>query len=125
DIQPERIPRLTTQAGVEVVVIAGQFDDGHVQQAGAVQRPDTEPQYFDFHLPAGSAISPKAPDGHRVLLYVYEGELEVVGQPQKIGTSRLARLSESGEVQLRSESGARVLLIAGKPLGEPIVQYGP
>ncbi|MEX6663574.1 pirin family protein [Pseudomonas sp. W2-17] len=125
DIQPERIPRITTQNGVEVVVIAGQFDDGQTSQAGAVQRPDTEPQYFDFHMPAGSHISPRVAEGHRVLLYVYEGEVEMAGQPQKLGTSRLARLSESGEIQLSTQTGARVLLIAGKPLGEPIVQYGP
>lgn len=125
DIQPERIPRITTQNGVDVVVIAGQFDDGQTSQAGAVQRPDTEPQYFDFHLPAGSHISPRVAEGHRVLLYVYEGEVEIAGQPQKLGTSRLARLSESGEIQLSTQTGARVLLIAGKPLGEPIVQYGP
>lgn len=125
DIQPERIPRITTQNGVDVVVIAGQFDDGQTSQAGAVQRPDTEPQYFDFHLPAGSHISPRVAEGHRVLLYVYEGEVEMAGQPQKLGTSRLARLSESGEIQLSTQTGARVLLIAGKPLGEPIVQYGP
>jgi redox-sensitive bicupin YhaK (pirin superfamily) len=125
DIQPERIPRVTTQNGVEVVVIAGQFDDGQTQQAGAVQRPDTEPQYFDFHMPAGTQISPRVPDGHRVLLYVYEGEVEIAGQPQRLGQSRLARLSENGELQLSTATGARVLLIAGKPLGEPIVQYGP
>jgi len=125
DIQPENIPRLTTEAGVEVVVIAGQFDDGSVQQAGAVQRPDTEPQYFDFHMPAGSSISPCLPEGHRALLYVYEGGLEIAGQPQAVGTSRLVRLSNEGELQLSSAAGARVLLIAGKPLGEPIVQYGP
>lgn len=125
DIQPERIPRITTQNGVDVVVIAGQFDDGQTSQAGAVQRPDTEPQYFDFHMPAGSHISPRVAEGHRVLLYVYEGEVEMTGQPQKLGTSRLARLSESGEIQLSTQTGARVLLIAGKPLGEPIVQYGP
>lgn len=125
DIQPERIPRITTQNGVEVVVIAGQFDDGQTSQAGAVQRPDTEPQYFDFHMPAGSHINPRVAEGHRVLLYVYEGEVEMAGQPQKLGTSRLARLSESGEIQLSTQAGARVLLIAGKPLGEPIVQYGP
>lgn len=125
DIQPERIPRITTQNGVDVVVIAGQFDDGQASQAGAVQRPDTEPQYFDFHMPAGSHISPRVAEGHRVLLYVYEGEVEMAGQPQKLGTSRLARLSESGEIQLSTQTGARVLLIAGKPLGEPIVQYGP
>lgn len=125
DIQPERIPRITTRNGVGVVVIAGQFDDGQTSQSGAVQRPDTEPQYFDFHMPAGSHINPRIAEGHRVLLYVYEGEIEIVGQPQKLGTSRLARLSENGEIQLSSQAGARVLLIAGKPLGEPIVQYGP
>lgn len=125
DIQPENIPRLTTRNGVEVVVIAGHFDDGQVQQAGAVQRPDTEPQYFDFHMPAGSSISPRVPDGHRVLLYVYEGSLDVAGQPHTVSTSRMVRLSEEGELQLNTANGARVLLIAGKPLREPIVQYGP
>ena len=35
------------------------------------------------------------------------------------------RLSEHGEVRLHSESGTRLLLLAGRPLGEPIVQYGP
>jgi len=125
DIQPERIARVTTQNDVEVVVIAGQFDDGQVRQAGVVQRPDTEPQYFDFHMPAGTKINPKVPQGHRVLLYVYEGEVEIAGHGQKLGKSRLARLSEHGELQLSTTTGANVLLIAGKPLGEPIVQYGP
>lgn len=125
DIQPEHIPRLTTANGIEVVVIAGQFDDGQMQQAGAVQRPDTEPQYFDLHLPAGASISPLLPDGHRVLLYVYEGEIEVGGCPQAVAASRLVRLGEDGELRIESAAGARVLLIAGKPLHEPIVQYGP
>lgn len=125
DIQPADIPRLKTAQGVEVVVIAGLFDDGTVKQMGAVQRPDTEPYYFDFHLPAGTSIAPKLPDGHRALLYVYDGSVELPGQTQSVGVSKLVRLSDEGELQLSSESGARVLLIAGKPLGEPIVQYGP
>ncbi|MBX8555328.1 pirin family protein [Pseudomonas cichorii] len=125
DIQPQDIPRLTTEAGVEVVVIAGRFDDGQVQQDGAVQRPDTEPQYFDFHLPAGRSISPQIPAGHRALLYVYEGAIEVEGCPQTVGASRLVRLADDGELQINSANGARVLLIAGKPLREPVVQYGP
>lgn len=125
DIQPENIPHLTTQNGVDVVVIAGQFDDGQVQQTGAVQRPDTEPQYFDLHLPAGSSVAPRIPEGHRALLYVYEGSLELAGHPQSVSASRMVRLSEEGELQLTTANGARVLLIAGKPLREPIVQYGP
>jgi redox-sensitive bicupin YhaK (pirin superfamily) len=125
DIQPENVPKLTTEAGVNVTVMAGTFDDGQVQQPGAVQRPDTEPFYFDMHMPAGSSISPRITQGHRVFLYVYEGTVELAGQPQAIGTSRMARLSEEGDLQLHSPTGAKVLLIAGKPLREPIVQYGP
>ncbi len=61
-----------------------------------------------------------------MLLYVYEGSLTVEGKrPVEIATNRLARLSEEGELSLRSEAGARVLVLAGKPLREPIVQYGP
>ena len=125
DIQPQDIPRLTTAAGIDVVVIAGRFDDGQVQQDGAVQRPDTEPQYFDLHLPAGSHVSPQIAQGHRVLLYVYEGQVEVAGCPQPVTTRRLVRLGETGQLRIDSAAGARLLLIAGKPLGEPIVQYGP
>jgi redox-sensitive bicupin YhaK (pirin superfamily) len=125
DIQPENVPKLTTEAGVNVTVMAGTFDDGQVQHPGAVQRPDTEPFYFDMHIPAGSSISPRIPQGHRVFVYVYEGTVELAGQAQAIGTSRMARLSEEGDLQLHSASGAKVLLIAGKPLREPIVQYGP
>ena len=54
DYAPEEIPRLTTAEGVAVTVIAGRFDDGELQQDGAVQRPHTAPQLFDLHLPAGS-----------------------------------------------------------------------
>ncbi|MCQ3016644.1 pirin family protein [Pseudomonas tremae] len=125
DIQPENVPRLTTEQGVHVVVLAGRFDDGKVQQLGAVQRPDTEPLYFDFHMPAGSRISPQLPAGHLALLYVYEGSVELEGSSQPIGVRQIARLSDEGELLISSTDGARVLLIAGKPLHEPIVQYGP
>jgi hypothetical protein len=126
DIPASEIPRLTTATGVEVVVIAGQFDDRDVQQSGAVQRPYSEPQLFDLRLPAGSQIAPRLPDGHRAMLYVYEGVLELPGaSTQGVPAGRLVRLSDRGELRLSSRDGARLLLIAGKPLGEPIVQYGP
>ncbi|CAD5107773.1 pirin family protein [Zestomonas carbonaria] len=123
DFAPAEIPRLTTSSGIGVVAIAGRFDDGQEQLEGAVQRPHTEPYLLDLHLPAEASLSPCLPEGHRVMLYVYEGELEVNGEP--VGQSRLVRLSDQGELQLASGGAAKVLLIAGKPLGEPIVQYGP
>ena len=126
DIPAEEIPRLTTTGCVEVVVIAGQFDDGQLRQAGAVQRPHTQPQLFDLHLPPGSRIAPRLADGQRVMLYVYEGLLELPeAGAQPVSAGRLVRLSDAGELHLASAQGARVLLIAGTPLHEPIVQYGP
>jgi redox-sensitive bicupin YhaK (pirin superfamily) len=57
---------------------------------------------------------------------VYEGEIEVGGDTAvHVTTNRLVRLSDEGQLTIRSSQGARVLLIAGAPLNEPIVQYGP
>lgn len=123
DIPATEIPRVQTAKGVEVVVIAGQFDDGQVQQAGVVQRPHTEPQLFDLHLGAGSEIAPRLPEGHRVMLYVYDGSIQIDGR--EVPAGRMVRLSDEGQLQLASAQGANVLLLAGKPLREPIVQYGP
>lgn len=126
DIPSAQIPHLVTPGGVEVVVIAGTFEEGEIHQPGAVQRPHTQPQLFDLLLSPGSQVAPHLNDGQRVLLYVYEGTLELPGTTSEaVSAGRLLRLSESGELHLSSRDGARVLLIAGTPLREPIVQYGP
>lgn len=123
DFAPAEIPRVVLPSGVEAVVIAGRLQAVGIDQPGVMQRPDTEPQLYDLKLPAGSSIEPQLPNGHRLLLCVYEGEISVGGQ--HLGKGQLARLSEQGRLQLMSSLGARVLLLAGRPIGEPIVQYGP
>ncbi len=126
DFAPGEIPRLRTERGVEVAVIAGQFREGALQQDGAVQRPHTEPQLYDLRLPAGGCVLPELPHGFNVLLHVFEGELTVRGrQDRTVERGQLARLSDGDSLHLSSAGGARALLIAGRPLGEPIVQYGP
>ncbi|PZP25581.1 pirin family protein [Pseudomonas kuykendallii] len=126
DFDAAEIPRLRTAGGVEVKVIAGRFDDGEQQLDGIVQRPHSEPHLFDLGIPAGAELNLRLTDGLRPMLYVYEGTLLVAGDaPAEVVQGRLARLSEQGELRLSSDQGARVLLLAGRPLGEPIVQYGP
>lgn len=122
DIQNEQIPELVTDSGVTVRVIAGHSHG----VAGAVQREVTQPLYLDIHLPAGAvfeqALSPTA----NAFLYVYEGGLEVEDKP--VPPQRMAILKKAPEadgVVLRAAGASRTLLIAGEPLGEPIVQYGP
>lgn len=123
DFAPAEIPQVRLENGIRAKVIAGTLKAEGIEHQGVVQRPDTEPQLFDLHLPAGSTFSPQIPDGHLLLLYVYEGALQVGDQP--VGKGQLVRLSEQGELQLHSETGARLMLLAGRPLREPIVQYGP
>ena len=91
---------------------------------GHISRPVTEPTYLDIVIDKGEYVESFAiPDGHTALVYVYEGSADVGGTTVK--TSRLVRLTQQGVVEIKAAGPTRLLLIAGKPIGEPIVQYGP
>ena len=126
DIQSEEIPEYTTTAGVHVRVIAGASQGIE----GAVRREDTEPLYLDITVPPGAEFAQPLPDDHNALVYVYRESLWIAGS--EVPTRRMAILANdpgSDGVVLRAgatnHSPARALLIAGKPLREPIAQYGP
>ena len=141
DIQSGDIPELVTTAdgtgnetgGVTVRVISGQSHG----VTGAMHRPaadyPTDTLYLDMHFPAGGAAMTQAiAQTHNAFVYVYRGTLNVIagdGSATAIPRNRMAVLRNDGQaVQLRSEAGSepvRALLIAGKPLHEPIAQYGP
>ena len=109
--------------GVTARVIAGQT---HGVQA-VVQREATAPLYLDLHLEAGATFEQDLPDSHNAFLYVYRGELSVAGQA--VRRQRMAILANTpgsdGVVLTAGAEGARAILIAGRPLKEPIAQYGP
>jgi quercetin 2,3-dioxygenase len=130
DIPSAAIPLHTTADGVAVRVIAG---ESHGVQ-GAVQRGPTEPLYLDLHFPpAPATFAQPLPPQHNAFLYVYRGMLEVLdgaGDPTVVPSRTMALLANAGDgVVVRPAAGsaepARALLIAGKPLREPIAQYGP
>ncbi|MBT3068996.1 pirin family protein [Rhodoferax sp. U11-2br] len=122
DFKAADLPKLTTAQGVAVTVIAGTSQG--VQ--GAVTRDATAPLYLDIHLPAGSRFEQAVPAGHNAFVYVYRGEVSIAGQT--VPVQRMALLANSPEadgVVIEASADAKVLLIAGQPLGEPIAQYGP
>ena len=124
DIPSAEIPELVTDAGVTVRVIAGESHG----VAGAMQRDTTEPLYVDVHLTPGSSFEQAIPAGHNAFLYVYRGEVAVGEHRERVAERRMAVLAnEAGAdgVKLTACGDARLILIAGKPLNEPIVQYGP
>lgn len=126
DFKAQDLPHITTPEGVAVTVIAGQCGD----VPGAVTRDATQPLYLDVHLPAGTSFEQALPAHHNAFVYVYRGALQVVGQD--VPSQRMAILANDpacDRVVLHAPASAtepvRALLIAGQPLKEPIVQYGP
>ena len=123
DIPDADIPKLTTAQGVVVHVIAGASHG----VAGAMQREATAPLYLDLHLPGGADFEQPLPAAHNAFVYVYRGALELDGR--SVPRQRMAIFANtpgSDGVRIRAGSeGARVILIAGQPLNEPIAQYGP
>ena len=124
DIPAASIPRYTAASGAEVQVIAGAADG----VAGAVERPVTLPLYLDIHLPAGSAHEVMIAEGHNAFVYVYQGAAGVGEHGRAVHERQMAILDNHpgrAGVALASADGARLLVVAGRPLHEPIAQWGP
>jgi redox-sensitive bicupin YhaK (pirin superfamily) len=123
DIPAREIPELVTAQGVTVRVIAGASHG----VAGAMQRQATEPLYLDLHLPAGAVFEQPLPDAHNAFVYVYRGAVAVEGREvERQRMAILANTAGSDGVRLTAgPEGARAILVAGRPLREPIAQYGP
>jgi len=122
DYASEKIPEYTTAENVTVRVIAGS-SNGVV---GVVAREITEPLYLDIHIPAGASFSTALPATHNAFVYVYRGAVQV--GDTRVDAKRMAILSNAPEadgVMLAATEDTRLILVAGKPLNEPIVQYGP
>jgi len=131
DIAAAAVPEVTDAAGVRVRVIAGASRG----TAGAVTRPTTEPIVLDVTIPPGARFDAELPAGHNAFAYVFGTTAVAVGDGDAathVAPERMAILANDSEadgarftVAADAAEPARVLLVAGRPLGEPIAQYGP
>jgi len=122
DIPNEQVPRFTLDSGATVQVIAGSSHG----VAGAVQRDGTEPLYLDIELPEGASFEQAIPAGHNAFIYVFRGEAVVAGKGVPQTRMAIFDNAEGADgVVVKAAKPTRLLLIAGRPLKEPIAQYGP
>ena len=128
DVQPEEIPTASLPGGGRVKVIAGtlRLDDRSVP--GPIQGTSTDVLYLDVELPPGGRFSHPVDGSYSAFAYPYEGRLHVESgdAAQTINTRSAGVLGAGDLIELTAGGeGSRFLLLAGRPLHEPIVQYGP
>ena len=121
DIAPSMIPSVEPATGVRVRVVAGEL----LGAQGPVSGVATEPVYLDIALEPGAQVQVPIPASHNAFAYVFEGEGVQIGN-EALERSELGVLSPGDSVSLMAgDKPARVLVVAGKPLNEPVAKYGP
>ena len=119
DFEPDEVPLVQPAGGVEVRVIAGEVDG----VPGPVNGIAIEPTYLDITFPPGATFSTDLPLGHTAFAYVFQGQATISND--KVELDHLAVLSDGDQVRMSSADGGRLILVAGKPFGEPVARYGP
>ena len=124
DIEPHEIPQVTLADGGSAKVIAGTLNVGGVETDGVITGITTDPLYLDVELPNGSPFTHYLIEDYSAFIYVYGGNLLIGGRALQTRSGGV--LSSGDQITVTADGGAaRFLLLAGKPLREPIVQYGP
>jgi redox-sensitive bicupin YhaK (pirin superfamily) len=119
----DRIPAVQ-KPGIGVKVIAGEYAGA----VGPVKQPATDPVYLDIRIDAGVDFALPVTAGHSAFVYVYEGALNIGASREAatIDAQVLAVLGDGGEVRLSGRAPvSRAILVAGRPLREPVARYGP
>jgi redox-sensitive bicupin YhaK (pirin superfamily) len=122
DIQAAAIPQVELGAGARARVLVGSVNG----VAGPVTDVATEPVYFDLHLDPGASYVAEVPDGHNVFAYVYDGDAQLGAGATAVARGELALTSRGARLPVTAgANGARLIVVGGRPLGEPVARYGP
>jgi len=132
DIPAGEIPQVVLPRGGEVKVIAGVFTQDETATSGPVNgrgvKLSTDPLYLDVRLPPGGEFDAPVASGHSAFLYAYEGSARIgaAAAAKELPRGAAGVLSDGDRVRVEAgAAGVRFLLLAARPLREPVVQYGP
>lgn len=119
DLLPEDIAEATDEQGILRRVIAGDS----LGVVGPVNGIGVDPLMVDIRMPGGSSLTHPVKAGHRAFVYVYRGQIQLGDKTLNAG--ELGVLSDGDAVTLQAHKDSALMLLAARPIGEPIVQYGP
>ena len=124
EFPPAELPVVTPTPGVTVKLIAGEVDGVR----GPISQPATDPVYLDVELAPGAQWLHALPQGHNAFAYVFEGAATIGEgeQARALEAGQMGVLGGGGALSLRAgHDGARLILVAGTPLREPVARHGP
>lgn len=122
DIQAEHIPEVDLGGGARARVLVGTVDG----IAGPVTNVATDPVYFDLQLDPNASYTAELPEGHNVFAYVYAGGAKIGAAGTTIARGEIALTSPGAALPVTAGAeGARLIVVGGRPLNEPVARYGP
>ena len=123
DIQSEQIQEVSLDKGIKIKVVCGKIQDN----AGPVQDLVIDPSYFDIILAPHTSFTHHVKNDYTVFAYVLEGNGYFDGDMDRLMSEEHLILYTDGEILkiTSGEKAVRFLLIAGKPIGEPVAWHGP
>ena len=128
DLQASEIPVVSLPGGGTAKVIAGTVEVDGVSTVGPIKGVTTDPTYLDIVLPAGARFSHPVDSEYSAFIYPYEGRVDVgpSGSARPLNSNSAGVLTSGDRIEVTAgPAGARFLVLAGRPLREPVVQYGP
>lgn len=126
DIAASEIPKVLLPQGGSIKVIANEVNINNVAVRGPIQGLTTEIIYWDLELPDGIHFEHTVPANHHLMIYVYEGAVTLGDLQRRLAKGNTGILGKGEGLSISAFEGpAKLLVLAGKPLNEPIAQYGP
>ncbi|SEG34618.1 pirin family protein [Marinobacterium lutimaris] len=124
NIEPEEVPEAEDEQGNRIRLVAGSLEFGGQTLEGPVRGISRQPLFVDISLGANGKVELPVPAALAGFIYLFEGRASLDGAT--LAPNAATELGEGDSVSLSAgEQGARFLLVAARPIGEPVAQYGP
>ncbi|WP_444995197.1 pirin family protein [Aliikangiella sp. IMCC44359] len=116
------IPQEIRKDKTLIKVIAGVTSQG---TKGIIESQFVHPIYWDIQLSEQGVFTEQIPDEHNSFIYVIQGQISIGNKQIEVSSGQIAVLTQGNMISLATKQPTRILLIAGKPINEPVERAGP